>query len=91
MWAGALSFDAAVGKNGRGVLQSCEPLEAFLPLRVELTKGAAHHHSRALNHETQKVRLPKKCTDSLRDYCMRSSPGLLRTPAEAAAAAESGA
>eukprot|EP00965_Chrysotila_dentata_P037701 1254038-Pleurochrysis_carterae.AAC.1 len=81
MWAGALSFDAAVGGNGRGiVLQSCEPLDVFLPLRVELTEGAAHHHSRALNHKTQKVRLPKKCIDSLRDYCMRSSPSLLRTP-----------
>eukprot|EP00965_Chrysotila_dentata_P134022 4431975-Pleurochrysis_carterae.AAC.1 len=91
MWAGALSFDAAVGEHRRGVQQSCEPLNAILPLRVELTDGAAHHASRALNHKTQKVRIPKKCIDSLRTYCITKCPDLLRTPAEAIAAAESGA
>eukprot|EP00965_Chrysotila_dentata_P109679 3624640-Pleurochrysis_carterae.AAC.1 len=33
MWSGTLSFDAAVKENGRGVLQCCEPLNAFLPVQ----------------------------------------------------------
>eukprot|EP00965_Chrysotila_dentata_P220012 6191503-Pleurochrysis_carterae.AAC.1 len=78
-------------RTGVVVQQSCEPLNAIFPLWVELTEGAAHHASRALYHKTQKVRIPKKCIDSLRTYCTTKCAGLLRAPAEAIAAAESGA
>eukprot|EP00965_Chrysotila_dentata_P250115 6209261-Pleurochrysis_carterae.AAC.2 len=88
MWSGTLSFDAAVGEKGRGVLHSCEPLDAFLPVPVELTELSAHRDKRPLNHKSQKLRIPKKCVDKLRAYCALKCPDLLRTPAEAAASSQ---
>eukprot|EP00965_Chrysotila_dentata_P140744 4652889-Pleurochrysis_carterae.AAC.2 len=90
-WAGALSFDAASGQSGRGMLQSVEPIDAVLPISVALTDSSSYDDRKPVNHRLQKVCLFKRCVDQLHAYCEAKSPNLLRSSAQARATAQQAA
>eukprot|EP00965_Chrysotila_dentata_P234452 6200183-Pleurochrysis_carterae.AAC.1 len=65
---------------GRGAqIQSTEPLSEFLAVPVELTDSSEHFPELPLVDSKQKIRLRKRCVQTLREFCVSRKSELLRT------------